>query len=85
MFRKILGFSKFNKLANDQFHNDEKVLKFFKLYKRPAPPLLICEATGISNSKLSQVLKSLTKHRILKIVYKRKVPFYYFNDGYGGK
>jgi hypothetical protein len=85
MPRKILGFNKFNKLKTNELHHDEKVIKFFQLYKKPSPPLLIAEATDISNSKLSQVLKSLVKHRILKIVYKRKVPFYYFNDGYGGK
>jgi hypothetical protein len=77
-----LGLLKFNKLKASELHNDEKVLKFFQLYKRPSPPLLIAEATGISNCKLSQVLKSLTKHKILKVVYKRRVPFYYFNDGY---
>jgi DNA invertase Pin-like site-specific DNA recombinase len=81
--RNNLVLGRFNKLKrNEKLHNDERVLKFFKLYKRPSPPLLIAEATGISNSKLSQVLKSLVKHRILKVAYKRRVPFYYFNDGY---
>jgi hypothetical protein len=74
-------FCRFNKLKTNELHNDEKVIKFFQFYKRPSPPLLIAEATGISNSKLSQVLKSLTKHKILKIVYKRRLPFYFFDKG----
>jgi hypothetical protein len=84
-FKNNLKFLVFNKLNLDKYHNDELIVKFIKAYRRPAPPCLISLVCGLSRSKTSQVLKSLTKHKILKIVYRRRVPFYYFNDGYGGK
>jgi DNA-binding HxlR family transcriptional regulator len=83
MSRKNLNLNKFNKLkTNRKLHNDEKILIFLQLYKKPSPPLLISEATGISKSKLSQTLRTLTKYKILRIVYRRLIPFYYFDEGY---
>jgi hypothetical protein len=80
--KNISKFSIFNKMELDKHHNDDLIIRFLKTYGRPAPPCLISFACGLSSTKTSQVLKSLVRHRILKIVYKRKVPFYYFNDGY---
>jgi DNA-binding transcriptional regulator GbsR (MarR family) len=57
------------------------------MYGKPAPPMIIAEATGLSSSKVSQVLKSLVKYKIVKIAYHRKIPFYTLTKGErdGGK
>jgi len=82
-FKNNLKFSIFNKLNLDKYHNDELIVKFIKAYGRPAPPGLISLVCGLSGSKTSQVLKSLVKHKILEIKYKKRLPFYFF--GKGGK
>jgi predicted transcriptional regulator len=78
---KKLIIHKFNKIKNQKLHNDKKIINFFKIYKQPAPPVLIAEATGLSKSKVSQVLKSLMKYKIVKLAYRRKIPFYVLTRG----
>jgi hypothetical protein len=67
----LLNLSKFNKIDNDS-----KIIKFLKTYKKPAPPLVICLVTNLRNDKCSQRLKQLEKFSIVKIAYKRTIPFY---------
>jgi predicted transcriptional regulator len=73
-----MSIKKFNKIkCSQKLHNDEKVINFLKSYGKPAPPILIVVATGLSNSKCSQVLKKLCRYGILR-VRKKVLPFYWF-------
>jgi RIO-like serine/threonine protein kinase len=69
MTYKLLNLKEFNK-------NDFKILKVLKSSPDPLPPTTLVFLTKLRSDKCSQRLKQLEKFSIIRVAYKRTIPFY---------
>jgi len=73
-----IKLKKFNKREK---HNDELIVQILKTYNKPIDFEVLHIISGLSKSKLSQVLRSLQKYKIVRRVYCRKTSYWvYFDD-----
>ena len=72
-----IKLKKFNKWEK---HNDELIVQILKTYNKPIDFEVLHVISGLSKSKLSQVLRSLQKYKIAKKIYCRKTSYWVYSD-----
>ena len=72
-----IKLKKFNKREK---HNDELIVQILKTYNKPIDFEVLHIISGLSKSKLSQVLRSLQKYKFVKKLYCRQTSYWIYYD-----